>query len=498
MGHHGVRAFLGSLLLLGLGCLRPPVVVDGPGPPPAPREFRGLWVATVANIDWPSAPDLTPEAQRAEALAILDRARAVGLNAIVLQVRPAADALYPSELEPWSEFLTGRQGQGPEPAYDPLAFWITEAHRAGLELHAWFNPFRAAHARSTPVPAPTHVRSARPELVRTYGDQAWLDPAEPGAEDHTLAVILDVVRRYDLDGVHLDDYFYPYPVKEAEGRRVDFPDDGPWEAYRAAGGDLSRAAWRRAQVDRFIERMYREVHQVKPHVRVGLSPFGLGRPDLRPPTISGFSQYDELYADVERWLACGWLDYLAPQLYWRRDTPGRGFLDLLDAWRAADPLARPIWPGLFTSQTHTAAAWPAEEILGQIEAARSRGGALGHLHYSATALMRNRDGIAERLAELYGGPALVPAAPWLGGAAPAAPRVRIERGPDLVRLHAEDAGKLVVWARYGKRWRFLGAMAPGGALPRRATGEDLVELAVSALGPTGLEGPPLRLSLEPR
>lgn len=491
MGREGLslRALAtGLALLAGLAC-RPPVVGVPADPPPAPREFRGLWVATVANIDWPSARDLPPEAQREEALDHIRRARRLGLNAILLQVRPAADALYPSPLEPWTEFLTGTQGRAPEPAYDPLAFWIEACHAEGLELHAWFNPFRAGHPSGTSPLAPGHVRVARPELVRTYGDQVWLDPAEPAAADHSLAVILDVVRRYDVDGVHLDDYFYPYPVKDAAGRKVDFPDAGPWEAYLAAGGTLSRSHWRRAQVDRFIERLYAEVHRVKAHVSVGISPFGLPRPDRRSAGVAGFSQYDELYADVERWLEAGWLDYLAPQLYWKRDTPTRPFLPLLDDWRASNPLGRPIWPGLYTSQTAGPALWPAEEITGQIEAARSREGSLGHLHFSAMALRKNVEGVADRLADLYGGGALVPPAPWLGGTPPPAPQLRLTREGEGYRVAGAGAGPLALWARYGATWRFHRLPGAGGMVPARWGGAALAEVRVSAVGRTGLEGP---------
>ena len=233
------------------------VVAAATLPGPA-REFRGAWIATVANIDWPTRPGLTTEQQQAELVALLDHAVDLGLNAVVLQVRPAADALYFSSLEPWSAYLTGRQGQAPDPWYDPLAFAVDAAHARGLELHAWFNPYRAGHPAGPQRKDATHISTQRPDLVRRYGDYLWLDPGEPDAVDHSLRVILDVVRRYDVDGVHLDDYFYPYPVTE-RGRRVPFPDTDAYRRAQARGETLGRDDWRRQNVDQFIERLYREV-----------------------------------------------------------------------------------------------------------------------------------------------------------------------------------------------------------------------------------------------
>ena len=403
-------------------------------PPRSPREFRAAWVASVANIDWPSKPGLPPAAWRAEAIAMLDRAKALGLNAIVLQVRPAADALYPSTLEPWSEYLTGAQGRAPNPPDDPLAMWVEQAHLRGIELHAWFNPYRARHSTAKSATAPSHLSITRPQAVKRYGDQLWMDPAEPDAVAQTLAVVADVVWRYDIDGVHIDDYFYPYPVV-VDGQEQPFPDDPAWLRYLQGGGTLDRADWRRAQVDRLVEAMHQKIHALKPHVRFGISPFGIGKPALRPAGISGFSQYDKLYADVERWLDQGWLDYLAPQLYWPIDRTAQAFDVLLDYWLARNPRQRHVWPGMFTSMipasvpaaaaasaTPAAKGWPASEVLAQVERVRARPESGGHVHFSMAALMQDRDGIATRLrAGPYARPALVPATPWLGGGRPQAP-----------------------------------------------------------------------------
>jgi len=488
-------------LLAGCGHQAPdalPPVADTP--PPAPREFRAAWIATVANIDWPSRPGLSSAAQQAEVRATVAQARSLGLNTLILQVRPAADALYASPLEPWSESLTGTQGQAPEPLYDPLAYWIQAAHGAGLELHAWFNPYRARHSSARSPLAPGHLATTRPELVRAYGDQLWLDPGEPAAVAHDLAVILDVVRRYDVDGVHFDDYFYPYPIKDSAEQKVDFPDEPSWQCYLAGGGALSRADWRRDNVDRFLERVYREVHQAKPQVRVGVSPFGLPRPDRRPPGVTGFSQYDELYAHAERWLEQGWLDYFVPQLYWRTDSPAQPFGPLLDTWRAGNPKGRPIWPGLFTSRIAAAEPWPVGEITGQIQLTRQRGGEPGHAHFSMVALLKDYGGIRQRLLEAYAGPALVPAAPWLPGTAPARPTVRLLQQPgDAATLRVERTSAdgdllLAVWARYGRVWRFFTLPGGQGELPARFQGEPLDRAFATTVGRTGLESPPTRVT----
>ena len=501
------------LLLLALlpGCLnpRPPSELSpAEQPPPAPREFRGVWVATVANLDWPSRPGLSSAAQQAEARALLDRARALGLNAVVFQVRPAADALYASALEPWSEYLTGTQGRAPAPAYDPLEFWITEAHRRGLELHAWFNPYRARHQTAKSPAAANHVSHTLPGAVKAYGDLLWLDPGDPAAREHTLAVIADVVHRYDVDGVHLDDYFYPYPlpapgngagkggsgVPPSPTTEEDFPDGPSWQSYLAHGGRLSRADWRRENVSALVERLYLRVHELKPWVKVGISPFGLGRPDRRPAGVTGFSQYEKLYADVERWLEKGWLDYLAPQLYWRRETPGQPFVPLLNYWAGQNPRHRHLWPGLFTSRLgREPTAWPPEEILGEIALIRAQPAAGGHLHFSMAALQQDRGGIVEKLrAGPYAQPALVPATPWLGGSAPGRPElVRHFWQPHRLTLRPAPGTSApvgyAVWRHHADGWQFSVQPAAEPSLdlspdPRHGHADLLVVRSVDRLG----------------
>ncbi len=347
------------------------------------REFRGAWVATVYNLDWPSQPGLPASVQQTQLRSLLERAAELKLNAILLQVRPASDALYASKKEPWSEFLTGRAGVSP--GYDPLAFAIAEAHARGIELHAWVNPFRAAVSANVRLPE-NHVAKEHPEWVRRFGRQLWIDPGEPAARAYVISVITDIVRRYDVDGLHLDDYFYPYPLHSGA---ASFPDDSSWQRFGMKSG-LTRADWRRDNINDFVHSMYRAVKATKLGVRVGISPFGIWRPGVPPTTTAGLDAYAELFADSRKWLAEGWCDYLAPQLYWSIRPADQSFPVLLDWWRAQSH-GIPIWPGIATERIGTQR--PAREIIEQIELTRRGTSSPGQIHWSMKALMRNQGGI---------------------------------------------------------------------------------------------------------
>lgn len=439
---------------------RPPT----PELPEPDREFRGVWVATVDNIDWPSRPGLTPAAQRVEALAILDRCRDLNLNAVVLQVRPHCDALYPSELEPWSYYLTGRQGRAPDPLYDPLQFWIDESHARGLELHAWFNPYRANHPKHQGPLAPESMVRRRPDLVVKLGDEGyyWLDPGHPDTRAHTLEVIADVVRRYDVDGVHLDDYFYPYPSYN-DGE--DFPDEPTWQAYRNGGGRLSRGAWRRRNVDLFVEELYRQVKKEKRHVKVGISPFGIWRPGHPASIQTGFNQHDMIFADARRWLREGWVDYYTPQLYWPIAQVPQSFPVLLAWWAEQNPEGRHLWPGLFTSRVREG-GWSAREVANQIMVTRALSpSGPGNVHFSMRSLLEDRRGpdstsLGE---ELLSGPyrrrALPPPFPWLDKRAPAAPEATVHLIGDEVVVSWKPADedrpfRYVVYWEQARVWNW--------------------------------------------
>ena len=268
---------LGLALLSMLCCLPAPAAAEPELPLPM-REFRAAWVATVANIDWPSKPGLASNEQQREFERIVDRAAELNLNALILQVRPAADALFPSAFEPWSPYLTGTMGQAPDPLYDPLKFAVETAHRHGIELHVWFNPYRALHKSFTGNISDDHISKTMPAAVKEYGGYLWLDPGDQQASQHSLDVMLDVVRRYDIDGIHMDDYFYPYPVTDAAGNEIPFPDDESFAAARQAGYSGRRNDWRRSNVDALIQRLHMYTKRMKPWVRIGISPFGIWRP----------------------------------------------------------------------------------------------------------------------------------------------------------------------------------------------------------------------------
>ena len=346
-----------------------------PTPPAVRREFRGVWLATVANIDWPSKPGLTTDAQKAELIALLDRAKALNFNAVVFQVRPMCDAFYQSPHEPWSQFLTGTEDQAPQPFYDPLTFAVDEAHKRGLELHAWFNPYRARSAAATAPASARNVGKTQPAIVRTYGKQEWLDPAMRETREQSLKVMVDVATRYDIDGVHIDDYFYPYVEKDAAGNKVPFPDADTYTAYKAGGGTLSVDDFRRDAVDVFVRELYGRVHAVKPGMQVGISPFGISKPGT-PAQIKGFDQKAEIYADAVKWLNNGWCDYLAPQLYWPIEQTPQSFPVLLNGWLAENTQNRAIYPGLYTSK------YDGAELAAQVRTTRGFAGTGGTVHFS--------------------------------------------------------------------------------------------------------------------
>ncbi len=387
--------------------------------PPPPREFRAAWIATVANIDWPSKPGLPVAQQKAELISLLDRAAQLHFNAVFFQVRPVGDALYASAIEPWSEYLTGTQGRAPEPFYDPLALAVAEAHQRGLELHAWFNPFRAGHPEAKSPPAPSHITRTHPELVRHYGRQTVLDPGEPAAQARALAVVLDVVKRYDVDGVVLDDYFYPYPEKNFVGQDIDFPDDASWKKYGVNSG-LDRAGWRRENVNRFIQKLSQSVKAAKPWVQFGVSPFGIWRPQ-NPPQIKGFDAYEKIYADSRQWLASGWVDFLAPQLYWPVAQREQSFPALFDWWRSQNPQGRHVWPALADSSVGS--KFSTAEIPRQVQIIRSRIDP-GAVHYHLRSVLDN-PALAAAVRAQYAPPALVPASPWIYSAPPPKPRLKV-------------------------------------------------------------------------
>jgi len=424
--------------------------------PKAAREFRAVWIATVANIDFPSKPALSVEQQKTEILKILDLARELKLNAVVFQVRPMCDALYNSPIEPWSEFLTGEMGRAQN--FDLLQFVVEEAHLRGILVHAWFNPYRAYHPAAKTV-SENHISKRRPDLVRKYGKYLWLDPSEPDVRRYSLSVVSDVVKRYDVDGVHFDDYFYPYPEKDTGGNRIEFPDDVIWQKYKVAGGKLSRDDWRRKNVNDFIESVGREIKRIKPHVLYGISPFGIWQP-VPEKDIKGLNAYTELYADSKKWLQDGTIDYLAPQLYWETARKSLSFPVLLEWWQNQNVKNRHLWAGIATYRIGSNPNFTVGEIVSQIETTRRIQPSAGNIGYSFKSLRNNVGGIQELLkSNVYKTDAIVPASNWIKSKKPVAPKAIIKKDGDKLKITWQEQGKIkafwfVVYAKDKNGWSY--------------------------------------------
>ena len=456
------------------------------------HEFRAAWVASVANINWPSKPDLSTSDQQREALKILDFLAEHNFNAVIFQVRPQADALYDSKLEPWSYFLTGKEGKAPDPYYDPLKFWIQAAHNRGLELHVWLNPYRAHHTTAGEITDASVIRK-KPELaVELKNGMWWLDPGKKGTQDHSEAVVMDLVKRYDLDGVHFDDYFYPY---DSYNNGEDFPDDESWNAYRQSGGKLSRADWRRENVNKFIKRVYKDIKAEKPYVKFGISPFGIWRPGY-PQSVQGYDQYDKLYADAKLWLNEGWVDYFTPQLYWKINQYGQSFPELLGWWKSQNTKNRHLWPGMSVGQGGDEKN--IDEVINEIMITRGMlPESKGAVHWSVGPLMKYPE-LAKALVEgPYRKKALVPASPWLDNDAPAAPSVATSVNNERLEMkwsHPEpdDVFRWVVYFKYeegGWDYKILNHDARSFSL-QNVVGEKrrkLDKIGVTAVDRTGNE-----------
>ena len=332
---------------------------------PQLQEFRGAWVPTIVNLCFPSRTGLSTEQQKAEIIRILETARAAHLNNLFFQVRPEADAFYSCPTEPWSRYLSGKQGTSP--GFDPLQYFIEEGHRRGIAIHAWFNPYRVAINRCNPCSA-QHISHRSPRSVHCVGKMLWLDPGDPAVQDYIVTVIRDVMYRYHIDGVHLDDYFYPYP--EILGGKC-FPDAITYQRYRKSGGTLAVADWRRASVNALVKRLSRIVHQEKPGLLFGISPFGIYTKGQPNTVKAGLDQFHQLYADPVLWMREGWVDYMAPQLYWKESGP-QSFSALLRWWRSpqVNPRGIPIYPGIALERL-TEKHWPVQEIDQQLHIERS-------------------------------------------------------------------------------------------------------------------------------
>lgn len=383
-------------------------------------EFRAAWVATVENIDWPSKRTLSVADQQAEFIQLVEMHRRNGMNALIVQVRPSADAFYPSTLEPWSEYLTGKQGLPPSPYYDPLVFMITETHKRGMEFHAWLNPYRAVFNIVRSSVAPNHITKQHPEWFVTYGDKKYFNPGLIEVRKHVAEVVKDLVSRYKIDAIHMDDYFYPYKIPGRE-----FPDQATYVKY---GKGMDKDEWRRSNCDSIIVLLQQTIRKANPKVKFGISPFGVWRNKSQDPmgseTRSGPTNYDELYADVLLWLQNGWIDYIAPQLYWERGHPLASY-DILLRWWNEHSYARHLYIGHGIYRAGSNTAWKnRDEIPAQIKALRSYENTQGSIYYNSNVFNRNPNGWNDSLQQnYYRYPALVPPMFWLDNTTPPQPLV---------------------------------------------------------------------------
>lgn len=461
--------------------------------PEAIKEFRAAWIATVANINWPSKPGLSTETQKQEAIYLLDFLQAHHFNAAILQVRPQADALYKSDIEPWSYYLTGTQGKAPLPYYDPLKFWVKEAHDRGIELHVWLNPYRAHHKDGKTISDQSIVKK-HPELVMYLKEGYWwMDPAQKAVQDITNDVVMDLVKRYDIDGVHMDDYFYPYP---SYNLNADFPDSVSWAAYQRGGGKLSRGDWRRDAVNQLVERLYKNIKTEKPSIKFGVSPFGIWRPGY-PDLVEGFDQYNQLYADARLWLNKGWVDYFSPQLYWPVNRYAQSFPVLLGWWAGENTMNRHLWPGI--SVGRDSSDKNLDETINQIMIDRGmQPQSKGVVHWSISSLTKNPRMADTLLKSVYKKQALIPASPWLDKQSPTSPVVTTSlqnEGWKISWTHPEekDIFLWVVYSQYGNSWTYkiLNQNTHSVILPSTtgvgANLQKLKSIIVSAVDRTGNE-----------
>ncbi|MEG0299769.1 glycoside hydrolase family 10 protein [Cetobacterium sp.] len=379
------------------------------------REFRGVWIATVDNINWPSKPGLSIEEQKQEYIDIVEQIKELNMNAIIMQVRPTADRFYAkSSKEPWSRYITGESGKNP--GYDPLEFFIEEAHKRNLEFHAWFNPYRITLKKGEEIPE-NHIAKKNPSWVIEYDKKFYYDPGNPKAREFTEDVIIDVVKNYDIDGVHMDDYFYPYPVLDKNKKVVSFGDN---KSYKKYGNGLKLEDWRRKNTDIFVKELSQKIKQVKPYVKFGISPFGVWRNDDKDPTGSktraGAENYDTLYADTRTWIKNEWIDYIVPQIYWDFNLKVAQYDILVDWWiNEVKGSNVNLYVGHAAYKMGGTKAWRNEnELIKQIKFNRETGNVQGSVFFGFDKIQNNTLNIKNNLLEkVYSNKILPSTTPWI-------------------------------------------------------------------------------------
>ncbi|MEJ7694175.1 family 10 glycosylhydrolase [Daejeonella sp.] len=398
------------------------------------RELRGVWLTTVQNIDWPSKGNTNPVAQQKELLEILDNHEKTGINSIYLQVRPSADAFYGRGRELWSQFLTGRQGVVPNPYWDPLDFAIREAHKRGMELHAWINPYRATNDLIETNTNVNHITRRHPDWFFNYGRKTYFNPGLPEVQAYIVQVMMDVVRNYDIDGIHFDDYFYPYPEKTS------LPDSATFAQY---GKDFASIHdWRRNNVDKFIKTVSDSVHAAKKFLKFGVSPYGIWRNKSDVPegseTSGNLTLWHSLYADARKWTKEGWLDYVNPQIYFPFYYKVAPFEKMMDWW-ASNGYGKHVYIGEapFLAERTTQGWENKSQLPDQVRYQRKNPNVHGSIYFSSKSVTTNMGGFRDSLRkDFYASPALVPTMSWLDNVSPNAPsglQVSMEKGKSVLK-----------------------------------------------------------------
>ncbi|MGA1379320.1 MAG: glycoside hydrolase family 10 protein [Chitinophagaceae bacterium] len=417
-------------------------------------EFRGVWIASVANIDWPKGGMTDPAAQRADFIRMLDQHQRNGMNAMIVQIRPAADAFYPSPYEPWSEWLTGEQGKAPVPYWDPLAFMIEETHKRGMEFHAWLNPYRAVQTIGKSSIAADHITKRKPEWFLVYGDKKYFDPGNKDAQQFVVKVVRDIVKRYPIDAIHMDDYFYPYRIAGKE-----FPDAA---SYARSGSRLNKEDWRRSNVDSIILAISKAIKEEKKQVRFGISPFSVWRNQDKDPRGSdsraGQTNYDDLYADILLWLEKGWIDYVTPQLYLEIGHDKIAYEKLLDWW-SKNAFGKHIYigHGIYRVDEKTSVKWKnPTELPNQLKLLRQNSNVQGSIYFSSKSFDKNPNGWNDSLQNnYYKYPALVPPMDWVSKEKPAAPVLsRVTKKGDEISFSVKPLSTGKVPVKYFVIYRF--------------------------------------------
>lgn len=398
------------------------------------RELRSAWITTFTNLDWPSKRGLTSAEQKKEFINIVNDFEENSINAVIGQVRASSDAFYKSELSPWSEWLTGKQGVAPDNGFDPLQFMVNECHSRNMEFHAWFNPFRAvSHTRFSSI-ADNHITKQKPEWFFTYGNSVYYNPGIPEVRAYICEVVREVVLNYDIDGVHFDDYFYPYSI---EGEVI--PDDKEFKKYSRGCDNIHD--WRRDNINLLIQEVSKTIKAEKAHVKFGVSPLAIWRNKKQDPlgsyTNSGQSSYDNLYCDTKLWIEESWVDYMAPQLYWSTTNKYANYNHLINWWTNHD-YDRHLYVGhaIYKLDKSNRRSFGTDELVKQIDISRKKQKVHGSIYFRAKAFVSNHQNFQKTISEsIYKYPSLIPPMTWIDSIAPASPfKLKVKVKEDVVNL----------------------------------------------------------------